>query len=577
MRLLVLKSLGLWCLLTMALSEEPPASGEVRLVTPHGTLTPVSKWFGVSPSHVDGKVLLSIREAEVIGTDVSTGKVVWRAREPDGRALNPLLVHDHHLLVGRLPTRKKRNGENHWDFTGCGEVLRLNTTTGKWANSLPAAIDPADPLLVSAVTAHNDLVMVSRHRWGLQEKSFNPDVQTHLRVAVIANGRERWAREWPCDQPIPQPGATKLTGPTAAATLDAVVPCTVWGDALLICPGTTSPIYCVAAVDGKERWSVERIWEFERDFVGPSVWCHVIRRFGRDLHEEAYRRAGTKTYNVTKEDEALVKAQMPLVLADWRTAFDQEHRAWITGGPWLVDRPIERGERPPPAILMAVAIAPRHSPFARNLARVRLIDIGTRDGDVVAIGDLPRMLSSDLVQPIPGHLAFATNPDGIGTIRPFPYSAARGGMGGGPDCLLPLAWYREPVSPPADAWLQGRWKPRVSFGADFALQPRDCGFVRNAADTVLSATVDRIALVDGSTEHWRLDIGMRNPAKLPESNYSGFTRSDGTPGRIASGLPAEDSPTSFRVLGGHLLITLGMPNDKSGESTHVAFTLPTAP
>ena len=225
-----------------------------------------------------------------------------------------------------------------------------------------------------------------------------------------------------------------------------------------------------------------------------------------------------------------------------------------------------------------MAIAPRHSAFARNLARVRLIDIGTRDGDVVAIGELPRMLSSDLVQPIPGHLAFATNPDGIGTIRPFPYSAAREGMGGGPDCLLPLAWYREPATPPADAWLQGRWKPRMSFGPDFALQPRDCGFVRNSTDTVLSSQVDRIALIDGSTEHWRLDIGMRNPAKLSGTNWAGFTRSDGTLGKIAYGLSVpSDSPTSFRVLGGHLLITLGMPNDKSGESTHIAFALPTAP
>ncbi len=66
------------------------------------------------------------------------------------------------------------------------------------------------------------------------------------------------------------------------------------GDRLLVCAEAKQPIYCLEPDSGTEIWRCERLWEYQRGFIGPSVWSHYITRFGEepffaDFDEESDR------------------------------------------------------------------------------------------------------------------------------------------------------------------------------------------------------------------------------------------------------------------------------------------------
>src|SRR5204862_860145 len=60
----------------------------------------------------------------------------------------------------------------------------------------------------------------------------------------------------------------------------SAIQCLSWlGDRLLVCPEAMEPVRCLNPDTGTEIWQVDRLWEFQRGFIGPSVWSHFISRF----------------------------------------------------------------------------------------------------------------------------------------------------------------------------------------------------------------------------------------------------------------------------------------------------------
>src|SRR5262249_48946204 len=111
----------------------------------------------------------------------------------------------------------------------------------------------------------------------------------------------------------PRPGVMLLASsrrPNAAASRTQALS---WsGDHVLVCAGPVQPILCLAADTGKERFKLERVWEYDRGFIGPSVWQHYIGRFRLDQFDEK-------------------KGQ-----AEAKKTFDERHRCSLVAGPVVV-------------------------------------------------------------------------------------------------------------------------------------------------------------------------------------------------------------------------------------------------
>ena len=546
-----MRYVAIW-MLSLALAAADPLV--VSLLTPWGEQLPDCIYDGAAPTWVDGGNLIALAGNDVVAINAVSGHQAWRARAPAGNSLRALSQSGHRLFMSRVPERT----DDGWNFDGCGEVLVLDLASGAWLDPLTVAPPAEHQVLVDAVVEVHDRLIIAWHRWVAAHPDWR---QEELIVSSIAKGKTVWTRRWLCQVPVPAPGAYVLSGPQQTTAQERVVPLLSWGDALIVCPGPTSSILAIGEADGADRWRVERLWEFDRDFIGPSVWCHELRRFGRDAEDEAWRRAGTKTINVTAEDKAAVDAQLPGVIADWQKDFTAHHSAWLAGGPWLVPRPLEDGNHPADAILVAVAIAPVH-PFARNLAQVRLYDLG-ESGEPVALKDLPR--PPRMAQVVGDRLVFAGMTSGVGAISPFPWSGPHGGMGGGPDCLLSLAWYTEVEEHVLDAWLQEKRVAPAVIGKCIAVVPCDGGAIQQKGDEMLRAELDLMALPSG--EHQRCTVRVRiGKVQLPKTNYGQFTRKDGSLGTIAHTAMGGDAPTAYSVINDRLIVTLG-------QSKQAVFTL----
>ncbi len=198
--------------------DEPVTIPAIQIETPKGVLKPNCQWFGSPPTQLDGTILISVDTADVVGIDALTGRVLWRATEPTDRQLRPLLVHDHSLFVNRLPQAAKT--DDHWDFSGCSEVLRIDTANGHWGTSLPEHADPTARLLVSSVIPSKGRLVVSRHLWGMGVP-FQDATQKAIDVTVLNNDALLWNKRWACEQPIPDQGAHLLTGLQPTTTVNS--------------------------------------------------------------------------------------------------------------------------------------------------------------------------------------------------------------------------------------------------------------------------------------------------------------------------------------------------------------------
>ncbi len=555
-------------LLVLACTNASPGADDIVLRTPNGAITPDCDWYGEIPELRHGSQWLSVRGPHVFARD-QRGILQWQVKDPSGRDLVAIIIWQDTLLLHRQPVMDNSTGR--WDFSGCGEVLRIGLLTGSWLPPLPLDTDAKESLLVADAISAGDRLLVSRSLWITPPK--DEQFCSALEVTSLQGTKAIWCRRWPCGKSIPQPDAFLLTGIQPVSAEGGPRPCTPCGDMVLICPGSTSALFAVALANGTDRWTLDRVWEYDRNFIGPSVWSHEIRRFGTETKWLAFQRAGTKTVNVTQEDKAKVDAEEVKVIAELHQDFDQHHMAWINGGPWVMEHAVRDVQEP--AILLSVAIAPQH-PFARNLARERIFQINQR-GEPENLADLPRVMSSPPCIH-DGALCFAAAPGGVGAFRVFPsaghlsaeFELRR-------DCLLPLIWYHETADERADSWLQGTWRPAQAIGAGIALEPLDDGTVSDPTARLLVHHLRCTDLSTGTGAQWILEVQLPSPVAVPATNFEEFQRRDGSKA-YAVALPDQvHSLTSLQILDDRLVITLGQPNEHTKEIHVLVFALPKKP
>src|SRR6266568_885840 len=137
--------------------------------------------------------------------------------------------------------------------------------------------------------------------------------------------------------------------------------CRLGNDRVLVCAGPSQDILALDAKSGEVVWKIERIWEFERGFVGPSVWRHFVGRFGF--------REGEEKIDEQKRKDAAATSR-------------------IIGGPVVV--PFGKENR----IFVAVSKRENFGGYASDCVVYEVAD----DGKPIALVNMPRsVIGSDYV------------------------------------------------------------------------------------------------------------------------------------------------------------------------------------
>ena len=311
-----------------------------------------------------------------------------------------------------------------------------------------------------------------------------------------------------------QPGAG-LWSPRRPNYASSMLQQLTWlGDRLLVCAEAVQPILCLRRETGSTVWQLERPWEFERGFTGPSVWRHHMGRFGLRRFDRDAR-----------------------LLEEKRKAFDEQYQCAIVGGPIVVPRRTADGGSSH-SIFLAISKGPAN--HLGGYASDCVLYEFTADGKALAILKLPQMVrGGDFALHDGGLVWFCQNETfaKFAITRRHAFDDAPGGR----DCLAHMPWSKQVEVNEPPGWLfASKAAEPVAFGRTFAFCQPIGGFIAAKDKGVYDFPLVAVELESGRQHPLMLHVPFNGKVSLPKTNFS-------TTGPIFGDI------TTIHTLGAHLL------------------------
>ncbi|MBK7878137.1 MAG: hypothetical protein IPJ77_20960 [Planctomycetes bacterium] len=314
-------------------------------------------------------------------------------------------------------------------------------------------------------------------------------------VAREAAGKELWSIELGRAPAPDEPGAYLWAPRRPNATESAPLALQQDGDTLLACAPNGDLLRVNA--DGKVLAKLERVWEFERGFIGPSVWSHHLARFGVEDFDAQDR---------TPHADLAAHAEYARALDRARA----EETAGVVGGP------IVAGTH----VFVAVASAKKGS-WSAYLGKGRVYEL---DHDLRPLGvvELPRVPLGSLATADAAGVVWALPNSGLARIATTPQQELWAMGPGGWDRVPHVPWTKELRVTEREAWLatDPAWRG-VLFADGFALTVPDGGFVARESEPVVRFTLVRVRLTDGAERALELRVPYEGELARPTTNFSG--------------------------------------------------------
>jgi hypothetical protein len=505
----------------------------------HGhTLRPVRAVSPALPEVPAGPVLLAIDEKEITAFDPATHQQRWTAVVPDGMAFQLLAANDEQAYFVNRP---------RVPADGVFMVWRLVLKSGQWLHSLGTPGEPGANVVIQAETRANRLfVLSSPVAAGPMDPTATAEKKSY-RVTCFdtASGEQKWAKAFPMAEEPGNPGPFLLSARQPNSAAPAIRALSWLGNDLLVCAGPHQALVCVGADNGGTRWTLERIWEFQRNFIGPSVWQHYIDRF-------VGAGPAFRPMNAPPPD-----------LSDARKKFDAQWQCEIIGGPAVVMVPAAGRQPAMPRIFVVVAKGPAAG-YSAQLADAVAYEVGT-GGGVVSLANLPRLVNGGQFHALGDAVTWCAQNGAMIQLQAHTGDAGFGMGPGGYDCVTKVAWYREfGADDPPGVWLVAdKAGDPTAFGGDRIYRQLAGGYVSKPADKLYHFPLVAMGYDGTATEPLLLNVPLTDTVPVPTGNFSRSGQTWHKMGAYLVGI------TSLRAEGKRLFVTLGMED----SAVELAFDL----
>jgi hypothetical protein len=347
----------------------------------------------------------------------------------------------------------------------------------------------------------------------------------HVVCRDAQSGELRWVKSFAIAVPEEHAEAVLLAPMGTPASRGDLRTLTLLGPVLVVAGGPTEPLVALDLKTGEERWRLERLWDFERGYVGPSMWQHHVGRFGQfALGDEA------------EAAEALKQR---------RAQFDARQIGQLAWGPFAITRD---GWRTESGLLVVATTAPRDEwPDQREQAWLYEI---SEYGQVVSVAPLPRRPLSSACIALGDRVIVACTKGAFaclaGTrvdINSFP--------GSGHDAIARIAWYREFDPPRTSAWLASEpAAPAVALSSGLIVRATDGGRLQREGDHVMTFPLLVLDPITGNSRDATLSVPFDGAIGRPDTNFS----SDGT--TMRTWMPQAIGLTGLSIADGKLQVSL---------------------
>jgi hypothetical protein len=276
-------------ILKCAAADAPfePQYDQVTLEIGGTTFKPVRVRTLWAPAYQVGSHAVVVREDSIEDGDAKMEKPAWSVKSQDGKKIGWLSsIGDVALLAAEITPggEEKRM-----------EIRRFNVATHQWEAPLAISAEKKNAnqfeWCIGAITdADRIAVLTERAEGGENKRELKV---LGYRLALFAKGQEKpkWVKELSSQGERPEPGVHVFARTMPDYAGSSVHHLSWLGDGLLVCAGEKDAIVILDGAGAIKR-KVERIWEYQRGFIGPSVWSHFISRFGFDSMAESMAEGG---------------------------------------------------------------------------------------------------------------------------------------------------------------------------------------------------------------------------------------------------------------------------------------------
>ena len=454
----------------------------------------------------------------------------WSAKSDDGHCLHWLAANSNTAyLVGYEVDKEGRFTR----YDSPPRLRRLNLATGSWLADLPVASGHPTKEIVSVTADDQDVVVLTRFS-GHGPRKDDEDTVTGYDILCFRQGATKalWTKAFPCSGERPYTGGYLWGIPPPEYAGSDIQHVSWMGDRLLVCPEALQPIYCLNRDTGSEIWHLGRVWEFQRGFIGPSVWSHYIARFGFEEFD-AKARSSEKA----------------------RKEFDKQFTCALVAGPIAVPLQVERGNATH-SIFVAVSRGPAGA-WAGYLSDCIVYEIND-GGAPISMATLPQMVKGSQHSVRRDGVIWRCQNDTFVKVSPVRSAPVVSMGGGGADGTACVAWLRHlPYAEPV-AWLSaGKAQDAVVFGDSHAFCLPAGGYVARKNAPIYRFPISAVDLSTGLDTDLLLNVPFKGEIPIPASNYSSRTLPDGTQGYHTL-LYCELAVTGLQVHHNQLEIVLGM-------------------
>ncbi|MFC1757752.1 hypothetical protein ACFL2H_03160 [Planctomycetota bacterium] len=399
------------------------------------------------------------------------------------------------------------------DFFVSPVILRFSVTNNKWLEPLwlgnrEAEKEPDTKTLLGGVVSSPSGLLVLSYAVRVQAHELFKNAKKyetrHYDVSLFPTDsmKPKWSKRyaWQGDPSrFPTPTfvgkSARLVKEHQIETLN-LIPET--GD-IVVCAGKTQDVVCLYP-DGSEAWRIARVWEFQRGFIGPSVFEHFMSRFGVDEWDDSTETA----------------ARIRSTLESRKKTFYERYGVAITAGPVIVPhREKWRGH----SVILAVAVQPKDMEgFGRTLADGLIYEIA--DGELQGMTTLPRPVVGRPRHISAGTLVWGCERGCMARLGTSGTDLSRGFTFSGDDMLCRVAWYREIPWQMPNAWFTVDPEDGVYCSSEKVLFRTIGAFVREADEEVYSFQISAVDLRDGIETTLTLEVPFKGKINIPKDEVS---------------------------------------------------------
>lgn len=483
----------------------------------------------------------------------------------DGRKLRLLGTVGGIALFAAENTEDEINAGRH-DLPA--EIRRCDLDAGHWLPSWkiedqnerqrdPTDPDDIDPVLGGVLTRYETVVVLTYDRPSGFARAVPSNATTTSYTITCYDAdktRPRWAKTFPwVDKQFPPVMLARDFSRSRNSSIELLT----WADdkayepPVLVCAGAKQDLLCLAGESGEVQWRIPKLWEFERGFIGPSVFEHYVDRFGIDYMDLRL----AERPDAEDADEREQQERGRRLLSERRKKFEEEFDGSIAAGPVFATDDFSGH--------LFVAAARRRADGGwqdlGGLAQCVVYELEADSGEVIAATALPRMVDGSPYKAIPGALVWSCD---RGCLVRLNHSRF-----GPEDAICRVGWYREYEMRFPACWFSADPPHGVAAFDDKHLYRAAATYIENKDETVYRFVINVVNLETGIDRDLTLAVPYHGEFPMPEHGYFA------SPGYTHAHQPHLLGISELAVEDGTLRIVMQRPG-KNTDDAALRFKLP---